>query len=283
MSSPGLGTPVLEAVGVVREYHGRRRSLRGPRPVVRALDGVDLRVTAGETLGIVGESGSGKSTLARLLLALDRPDEGSVRYDGRVVSGLPERSLVEFRRDVQIVLQDPNSSLNPRMRVYDLVAEPLRGLRVGGDHRARVAELLEAVGMPAGAAERYPHEFSGGQRQRIAIARALAPHPRVLVGDEPVSALDVSVRAQILNLLRDLVERFQLTFVLVSHDLSVVRYLCDRVVVMEGGRIVEGGPTEQVYSSPAAPYTQRLLATIPTLEGDLLERMPTGGSEETDR
>ncbi len=282
MSSSGSQTPVLEAVGVVRDYHGRRRSLRGSRPVVRALDGVGLRVTTGETLGIVGESGSGKSTLARLLLVLDRPDEGEVRHQGATVSGLPERSLVGFRRDVQIVLQDPNSSLNPRMRVYDLVSEPLRGLRVAGDHRSRVGELLDAVGLPGGAAQRYPHEFSAGQRQRIAIARALAPHPRVLIGDEPVSALDVSVRAQILNLLRDLVERFQLTFVLVSHDLSVVRYLCDRVVVMDGGRIVEQGPTEQVYSCPTAPYTQRLLATIPTLDGDLLQRVPDNG-EEADR
>lgn len=266
--------PLLAATGVDRRFVGHRRTLRGPRPTVQALEAVSVAVAEGETLGIVGESGSGKSTLARVLLCLDRPDAGAVRYEGAVVSGRRERDLVGFRRDVQIVLQDPVSALNPRMRVADLLAEPLRGLRVGGDHGARVAELLDAVGLPEGAAQRYPHQFSGGQRQRLAIARALAPHPRVLVGDEPVSALDVSVRAQVLNLLRDLVERLHLTFVLVSHDLSVVRYLCDRVVVMERGRVVETGPTAEVYASPQAPYTRALLAAVPTLDGGLLERLP---------
>lgn len=263
-------TPILEAVDLVREYAGPRRSLRGPRPVVRALDGVSLAVHPGEMFGIVGESGSGKSTLARILLALEPPTSGEARYAGRQVSGLAEQELRFLRRDVQIVLQDPMSSLNPRMTVGDIVAEPLRALGIGVDHRSRVASLLDQVGLPADAAKRYPHQFSGGQRQRIAIARALAPNPKVIIGDEPVSALDVSVRAQILNLLRDLAEQFDLTLVLVSHDLSVVRYLCERIAVMHRGKIVEYGPTEAIYDDPQDPYTRRLLAAIPTLDGRLL-------------
>jgi ABC-type glutathione transport system ATPase component len=267
--SPAGETAIVEVVDLVREYPQARRGLVGPRPVVRALDGVSLAVRAGERLGIVGESGSGKSTLARLLLGLDHPTSGSVRFEGREIGGLPERALRDVRRAVQIVFQDPMGSLDPRMTVRAIVAEPLVGLGIGGDHGARVAELLDQVGLAPSAAHRYPHQFSGGQRQRIAIARALSPHPRVLVADEPVSALDVSVRAQVLNLLLDLVENLDLTLVFVSHDLAVVRFLCERVAVLSRGQLVEEGPTEEVWARPREPYTAALLAAVPTLEGGL--------------
>jgi ABC-type glutathione transport system ATPase component len=236
---------------------------------VHALAGVSLDVRAGDRLGVVGESGSGKTTLARLLVGLDRATAGEVRYEGVDIGPLRERDKRFLRRDVQLVFQDPMGSLNPRMTVRRIVQEPLQGLTIPGDHDARVDELLDAVGLPRAAADRYPHQFSGGQRQRIAIARALAPHPQVLVADEPVSALDVSVRAQVLNLLLDLVDELALTLVFVSHDLGVVRFLCDRVAVLHRGRLVESGPTEQVYGSPAQPYTRALLAAVPTLDGGL--------------
>jgi peptide/nickel transport system ATP-binding protein len=207
--------------------------------VLTAVDDVSFDLTREETLGVVGESGSGKTTLMRLLLGLERPDEGSVTYTGK-----------SLRREVQIVFQDPASALDPRMRVDDIILEPMRVLRIGGDHRARLEELMDAVGLPMSYVKRYPHEFSGGQRQRIAIARALAPRPNVLIGDEPVSALDVSVRAQILNLLEDLRVGFHLTLVLVSHDLSVVRHMTDRVLVMQRGKIVEDGATREIFRGP---------------------------------
>ncbi|SCF16909.1 peptide/nickel transport system ATP-binding protein [Micromonospora viridifaciens] len=256
---------VISARQVVRRYRRPRRSLTRPGPVVEALRGVDLDIAHGQRLGIVGESGSGKSTLIRLLAGLDRPTSGSIRFAGRDITRLPDRSLKFLRRDLQMVFQDPMGSLDPRMTVRDIISEPLVAL---GHHnpRARVAELLDAVGLPTAAANRYPHQFSGGQRQRISIARALSPQPKVLVADEPVSALDVSVRAQILNLLMDLVDDFSLTLVFVSHDLSVVRHLCDTVVVMHNGEIVERGPTAAVYERPTHPYTQALLAAAPTLQ-----------------
>jgi peptide/nickel transport system ATP-binding protein len=238
---------------------------------VLALDGVELDVAAGERLGIVGESGSGKSTLVRLMMGLDRPTSGRVRFAGQEVSGRPERELGFLRAAVQLVFQDPRSSLDPRMRVGDIITEPLRSrlvrrqLGADIDHRQRLAEVLAAVDLPEDAADRFPHEFSGGQRQRIAIARALAPKPDVLIADEPVSALDVSVRAQVLNLLTDLVRDQGLTLVLVSHDLQVVRHLCDTVVVMQTGRIVERGPTAAVYASPTSDYTSSLLRAIPRI------------------
>jgi peptide/nickel transport system ATP-binding protein len=232
---------------------------------VQALRGVDLSVRRGDRFGIVGESGSGKTTLARLCLALDQPQAGEVRFEGQQVSGRKERELRFLRRQAQIVFQDPLGSLDPRMRVRQILLEPLRALDVPGDHDTRVRELLAAVGLPADAASRYPHQFSGGQRQRIAIARALAPEPALLIADEPVSALDVSVRAQILDLLRELAERLGLTLIFISHDLSVVRYLCDRVAVMHAGLIVEVGPTEQVYEAPQHAYTRALLAALPSL------------------
>jgi peptide/nickel transport system ATP-binding protein len=258
-------TVIVEARGLVRTYAMPRTSLRQGPPSVQALRGVDLSVGRGERFGIVGESGSGKTTLARLLLALDQPQAGEVRFEGQQVSGRKERELRFLRRRAQIVFQDPMGSLDPRMRVRQILLEPLRALAVPGDHLARVRELLAAVGLPADAAERYPHQFSGGQRQRIAIARALAPEPELVIADEPVSALDVSVRAQILDLLRDLADRLGLTLIFISHDLSVVRYLCDRVAVMRDGEIVEVGATEQVYEAPEHAYTRALLAAVPTL------------------
>jgi peptide/nickel transport system ATP-binding protein len=246
--------PLFRVEHVTKRFLLPRTRLFGPRRVLTAVDDVSFDLPAEETLGIVGESGSGKTTLMKLLLGLEQPDGGRVTYSG-----------ASLWRDVQVVFQDPASALDPRMRVADIVLEPLRVLRLGGDHRARLAELLEAVGLPAAAAGRYPHEFSGGQRQRIAIARALAPRPKVLIGDEPVSALDVSVRAQILNLLEDLRVGFQLTLVLVSHDLSVVRHMTDRVLVMQQGRVVEEGPTREVFRAPKHPYTRLLLDSIPRL------------------
>jgi peptide/nickel transport system ATP-binding protein len=249
---------------VTRDYTRPRTSLTRPGPVVHALRGVSFDVAPGERFGIVGESGCGKSTLLRILAGLDRPTSGSVLVDGTDIAGLPERRLRFLRERLQLVFQDPMSSLDPRMRVRDIIAEPL----VAQGHPAhgqRVAELLQAVGLPAEAAGRYPHQFSGGQRQRISIARALAPRPGILVADEPVSALDVSVRAQVLNVITDLVSELSLTLVFVSHDLSVIRRVCDRVAVMHEGRVVETGTTDEVYENPQHPYTQRLVAAVPTL------------------
>ncbi len=246
-------------------YRLPRTSMFGPRAERHALAGVSLTVGVGDTLGIVGESGSGKSTLARILLGLDRATRGTVTFGGRPVAPGRPHELRWFRRDVQIVFQDPLSSLDPRMRVADIVAEPLVGLDVSGAHEHRIADVLGSVGIDPDTRHRYPHEFSGGQQQRIAIARALAPHPKVLVADEPVSSLDVSVRAQILDLLRDLVEQFRLSLVLVSHDLGVIHSLCERVLVLHDGRVVEEGATEEVFAEPADPYTRRLLAAVPRL------------------
>ncbi|MFI6706765.1 ATP-binding cassette domain-containing protein [Nonomuraea sp. NPDC050478] len=259
------GTPLIEVSHLTRVYQRPRTSLTKPGGAVHALRGVSLTVHKGERFGIVGESGSGKSTLLRLLCGLDQPTAGSIRFDGQEITGLPERRLRFLRHSLQIVFQDPMSSLDPRMRVRDLVAEPLVALGepVGG----RVAELLDEVGLPASAADRYPHQFSGGQRQRIAIARALAPRPKVLVADEPVSALDVSVRGQILNLMADLVDEHGLTLVFVSHDLSVVRHVCETVAVMNDGEIVETGAVDDIWIEPSHPYTRALLRAVPTLEG----------------
>lgn len=242
---------------------GRRR--------VQALRDVTLGIEAGERLGIVGASGSGKSTLARMLVALDRPTSGEVWFDGQRIDHLAERRLGEVRSRTQFVFQDPRSSLNPRMRVRDIVTEPLRSPLLRGradvphDHAARLAEVLTQVGLEPEFGQRFPHEFSGGQRQRIAIARALVANPEVLVADEPVSALDVSVRAQVINLLNDLVRSMGLTLVVVSHDLAVVRELCDRVAVLKDGEIVELGAVEQVLSHPRADYTKLLLASVPRI------------------
>ncbi|WP_329069902.1 ABC transporter ATP-binding protein [Amycolatopsis sp. NBC_01480] len=256
---------------------------RYARRDVHALRGVSFDVEAGQRFGVVGESGSGKSTLVRLLAALDRPTAGTVSFQGRRIDDQPERRLGFLRSELQIVFQDPMGSLDPRMRVRDIVSEPL-----GHRDPARVAELLDAVGLPAEAAMRYPHQFSGGQRQRISIARALAPSPRVLLADEPVSALDVSVRAQILDLLARLVAEYSLTLVFVSHDLGVVRHVCDRVAVMRRGEIVEIGDVEEVYDAPKHEYTRELLAAAPNLRAELAAlsgvepRTPAGGQAPLD-
>ncbi len=250
---------------VTRAYKRPRTSLLQPGPVVAALQGVSFDVRAGERFGIVGESGCGKSTLLRILAGLDQPTTGTVQIEGTDIARLPERRLGFLRGRLQLVFQDPMGSLDPRMRVRDIVAEPL----VAQGHparRERVDELLTSVGLADTAAGRYPHQFSGGQRQRISIARALAPRPGILLADEPVSALDVSVRAQVLNLISDLVDELDLTLIFVSHDLSVVRHLCQRVAVMNGGQIVEIGSVEQIWNDPQHPYTQRLLAAVPTME-----------------
>ncbi len=237
---------------------------RYARRDVHALRGVSFDVEAGQRFGIVGESGSGKSTLVRLLAALDKPTAGTVSFQGRRIDNLPERKLGFLRSELQIVFQDPMGSLDPRMRVRDIISEPL-----GHREPDRVAELLAAVGLPADAAQRYPHQFSGGQRQRISIARALAPNPSVLIADEPVSALDVSVRGQILDLLASLVDQFALTLIFVSHDLGVVRHVCDRVAVMHRGEIVELGDVAQVYDAPQHEYTRELLKAAPNLRAEL--------------
>ncbi|MNW23681.1 ABC transporter ATP-binding protein [Arthrobacter sp. JUb115] len=266
---------LISVKDLTRIYPVGRSSLFGKRSEVHALKGVSFDVAAGQRFGVVGESGSGKSTLLRILAGLDQPTSGSVRVAGSEVAGAKERELVQLRQQLQIVFQDPMGSLDPRMRVRDIIAEPLLvpGQKVdSAKHRKMVAEMLGSVGLPADAAERFPHQFSGGQRQRISIARALICEPRVLVADEPVSALDVSVRAQVLNLLSDLVDDYQLTLVFVSHDLGVVRHICDNVVVMNEGRIVESGTTEQIYNSPQHAYTRTLVNSSMSLRNELALR-----------
>ena len=264
MRAPDRGELLYTVRGLTCRFRQPRVSLRHPTPPLTAIEGIDLDVHAGQRFGVVGESGSGKSTLLRCLAALQAPTSGSIRYRGQELAGRRDRELTFLRREVQLVFQDPMASLDPRMRVRDLVAEPLVAQRMGGVDE-RVGELLDAVGLARQSATRYPHQFSGGQRQRIAIARALAVRPTVLLADEPVSALDVSVRAQILNLLAELVERYDLTLVFVSHDLAVVRHVCDSVAVMRAGAVVESGSAERVSSAPEHPYTRALVAAVPTL------------------
>jgi ABC-type glutathione transport system ATPase component len=254
---------LLEARQLVKVYPlGESVFGGGAKGEVRAVDGVSLEIRAGETLGIVGESGSGKSTLGRLLLRLIEPTSGAIRFQGEDLMAVGARRLRRLRRDMQIIFQDPFGSLDPRMRVRDIVAEPL--LVHGGDaSAARVAELLRIVGLEESAAQRYPHEFSGGQRQRIGIARALALRPKFIVADEPVSALDVSVAAQIVNLLARLQREFGLTYLFISHSMPVVRYLATRIAVMYRGKIVETGDTEQLTRQPAHAYTRTLMEATP--------------------
>ncbi len=266
---------LVQVKGLVKEFHGRGWLRRGPG--VRAVDDVSFDVMPGETFGLVGESGSGKTTTGRCLLRLIEPTAGEIRFKDMDVRALGSGDLRRARRHFQIVFQDPYSSLNPRMRAGDIVEEPLIIHKLGSreERQARVRRLFELVGLDAGAGVKYPHEFSGGQRQRIGLARAIALDPSFIVCDEPVSALDVSVQAQVVNLLLDLQKQLGLTYLFIAHDLRLVRQICDRVAVLYRGRIVELGPATSVFSAPAHPYTQALLSAIPQLEpGQRLPRIP---------
>ncbi|HEX7438118.1 MAG TPA: oligopeptide/dipeptide ABC transporter ATP-binding protein [Caldimonas sp.] len=254
--------PLLAVDALVRHYLLPRERLFEPAPRVEALRGVSFSMQAGTSLGLVGESGSGKSTLARLVMALERPTSGRVTLLGRDLNALAPGELRAARRDFQMVFQDPYGSLDPRQRVGRIVAEPLAAMPVA-DARSRVAESLDAVGLRGADADRYPHEFSGGQRQRIAIARALITRPRLIVADEPVSALDVSVQAQVLNLLLDLQQQFGVTYLLISHDIAVVDHICAEVAVLYAGRIVEQGSPEVLFRAAAHPYTRALMEAVP--------------------
>lgn len=259
MSAEQVSTKVvLSAKRLVKQF-------KSGNDVVNAVNNVSFDVFKGETLAIVGESGCGKSTLGRMLLNLHQPTSGEVKYQNEVLSNLNHKKMRELRKDLQMIFQDPFASLNPRMTVYKILAEPLKihqGLK-GKNLDNAVHELLELVGLADSHAHSYPQEFSGGQRQRIAIARALATKPTIIVGDEPVSALDVSVQAQVINLLNELKEKFGLTLILISHDLSVIEHMADRVIVMYLGQIVEVGTKEEVFNHPRHPYTQALLSSIP--------------------
>ncbi|KQU78250.1 MULTISPECIES: ATP-binding cassette domain-containing protein [unclassified Rhizobacter] len=263
MSLPGNGAPLLALEQVTRRYTLPRERLLQPAPVVDALRGVSLQLQAGHNLGVVGESGSGKSTLARIAMALEPPSSGRVLFDGRDLNALAPGALRAARRDFQMVFQDPYGSLDPRQRVGRIVAEPLPA--GAPDAAGQVAEALEAVGLRASDADRHPHEFSGGQRQRIAIARALVTRPKLIVADEPVSALDVSVQAQVLNLMGDLQQRFGMTYLLISHDLAVVDHLCAQVLVMRDGEVVERGASDEVFRAPQHPYTRALVSAASTI------------------
>ncbi|HVA52880.1 MAG TPA: oligopeptide/dipeptide ABC transporter ATP-binding protein [Acidimicrobiales bacterium] len=257
---------VLQATDVVKTFSSRGKKL-GARVVSRAVNGVSLEVRRGETLGIVGESGCGKSTLARCLVQLSPVTSGTVTFEGTTLTGLSRRRLRPFRRQFQLVFQDPYASLNPRRTVGDIVAEPMRINHMGSSSEidARVRELFTTVGLDAAAINRYPHEFSGGQRQRIGIARSLSLNPTLVVADEPVSALDVSIQAQVLNLMADLQREFNLTYVFIAHDLGVVRHVSDRVGVMYLGEFVEFGHVGELYETPLHPYTEALLSVVPEL------------------
>ncbi len=259
-----MSQPLLDVRHLTKEFT-RQKGMFGKATAVRAVDDVTFHINEGETFGLVGESGSGKTTTGRCILRLIEPTSGEVRFKNEDVLAFSKQRLREARREMQIVFQDPYSSLNPRMRVQEIVEEPLVIHRTGtrAERRARVVELFELVGLEPSQLSRYPHQFSGGQRQRIGLARALALNPSLVIADEPVSALDVSVQAQVVNLLMDLQARLNLTYLFIAHDLRLVRHICSRVAVMYLGRIVEMGQTEAIFAAPAHPYTRALLSAIP--------------------
>lgn len=255
---------ILEVDGLVKNFDVRTsKGLRVIRRTVQAVSGVSFAIAQGQTIGIVGESGSGKTTVGRCILRLIEPTGGSVKFKGQELVGLAPKQLRHLRREMQIVFQDPFASLDPRRTVQDAIAEPFEIQKMEGDHKAKVGDLLELVGLSPDHARRFPHEFSGGQRQRIGIARALALNPSLVILDEPVSALDVSIQAGVINLLQDLQRELGLSYMFIAHDLSVVRHISDVVAVMYLGRVMEIGPAERLYDSPSHPYTQALLSAIP--------------------
>jgi oligopeptide/dipeptide ABC transporter ATP-binding protein len=277
-----MSAPILEVRGLEKRYSASGILQRG-RPGLKAVDGVSFAVEAGSTFGLVGESGCGKTTLARTLLYLDPPTAGEVLFEGTRLGGLARSELRKFRRNMQIVFQDPNGALDPKMSIRASMGEGLANLGVGrAERRRRTDAALEIVGIQPEHAERYPHEFSGGQKQRITIARALCLDPRLLVLDEPVSNLDVSIQAQIINLLLDLKKRLALTYLFISHDLNLVAYLADRIAVMFRGRIVELGSTPQILEEPLHPYTRRLFASVPRLTGERIATRIAAESEAED-
>ncbi|MFQ5923810.1 MAG: ABC transporter ATP-binding protein, partial [Anaerolineales bacterium] len=267
-------TAIVRVEGVKKYFPIRSGILRKEVGAVKAVDGVTFEIYEGETLGLVGESGCGKSTLGRTILQLHRPTEGAIYFEGHDLGSLSGDELRRMRARMQIIFQDPYSSLNPRMTVESIVSEPMvvHGVANDDERRSRVFELLERVGLNPLFANRFPHEFSGGQRQRIGVARALALNPSFIVADEPISALDVSIQAQVVNLLEDLQDNLDLTYLFIAHDLSMVRHICDRVAVMYLGKIVELGPVEEIYTNPKHPYTQALLSAVPVPDPSVEEQ-----------